>query len=83
VDWELRDDNALVAKGAKSLPDIGSPQTLKASRQPAKTKSLRLRLRLYRPTGFVAVEKTLDWWEPRAGGLNMEEMKRGGIPAPE
>ena len=84
VEWELRDDdNALVANDTKSLPDIGPPQTLEASWQPAKTKSLRLRLWLYRPTGFVAVEKTLDWWEPRAGGLNIEEMKRQGIPVPE
>ena len=84
MDWELRDDdNTLVASGMKPLPDIGPPQTLEASWQPAKSKSLRLRLRLYRPTGFVAADKILDWWEPRAGGLNIEEMKRQGMQVPE
>jgi len=38
---------------------------------------------LYRPTGFVASEKKLDWLEPRSGGLNLEEMKKEGMKIPE
>jgi len=84
VEWELRDDdNAKLAGGEKSLPEIGPPQSLEATWQPAKTKSLRLRLRLYRPTGFIATESSLEWWETRTGGMNIEEMKREGIPVPQ
>jgi hypothetical protein len=84
LDWELRDDDStLVASGTKSLPDIGPPQTLAASWPSASTKSLKLLLRLYRPTGFLAAEKTLDWWEPRPGGLTVEEMQRAGMQVPE
>jgi beta-glucuronidase len=82
--WELRDnDNNKLSSGEKTLPEIGPPQTLDANWLPQATKSLRLNLRLYRPTGFVAGEKTLDWWEPRSGGLYIEEMKREGIAVPE
>jgi hypothetical protein len=84
VAWELRDDDGTqVAGGEKGLAEIGPPQPLEASWQPAKTKSLRLRLRLYRPTGFIAGVKVLDWWEPRTSGLGIEEMKREGRPVPE
>jgi hypothetical protein len=84
VEWELRDDdNAKLAGGEKSLPEIGPPQSVEATWQPAKTKSLRLRLRLYRPTGFVAGEKVLDWWEPRSSGLEIEEIKREGKAVPQ
>jgi beta-glucuronidase len=84
VAWELRDDaGTQVASGEKALAEIGPPQPLEASWQPGAAKSLRLRLRLYRPTGFIAAEKVLDWWEPRTGGLGIEEMKREGKPVPE
>jgi beta-glucuronidase len=84
ADWELRDDDiALLASGSKALPEIGPPQALDAQWPAAASKSLRLRLRVYRPTGFVAAEKTLDWWFENAGGLTLEEMKRQRIPVPE
>ena len=82
--WELRDDdNSKLAGGEKSLPDIGPPAALEANWTAASTKSLRLILKLYRPTGFIAAEKTLTWWALRPGGLNLEEMKRQGILLPE
>jgi beta-galactosidase/beta-glucuronidase len=82
--WELRDDdNNKLSSGEETLPEIGPPQTVESHWPPQATKSLRLNLCLYRPTGFVAGEKTLDWWEPRSGGLNIEEMKRQGIAVPE
>jgi beta-galactosidase/beta-glucuronidase len=82
--WELRDDdNTLLASGSKPLPEIGPPQALDASWPASASKSLRLRLRVYRPTGFVAVDRSLEWWFEHAGGLTLEEMKRQGIPVPE
>lgn len=82
VEWELRDeDNTKLAGGENALPEIGPSQSLESSWPAAKTNSLRLRL--YRPTGFVAVEKVADWWDPRSGGLNIEEMKRQGVSVPE
>lgn len=72
-----------LAGGERSLPEIGPPQSVEATWQPAKTKSLRLRLRLYRPTGFMAGEKVLDWWETRSGGLEIEQMKREGKAVPQ
>ena len=82
--WELRDDdNTLLASGSKALPEIGPPQALDAQWPASASKSLRLRLRVFRPTGFVAAEKTLDWWFLTPGGLTLEEMKRQGVPVPE
>jgi beta-galactosidase/beta-glucuronidase len=82
--WEVRDDdNSKVAGDEKALPEIGPPQSVEGSWQPSPSKSLHLTLRLYRPSGFIAGEKALDWWEPRSGGMNIEEMKRQGIPVPE
>jgi len=84
VTWEARDNNGeMVAGGEKALPEIGPPQSLEGSWPELKTKSLRLMLTVYRPTGFVAAQEILDWWEPRSGGLNIEEMKREGISVPE
>jgi beta-galactosidase/beta-glucuronidase len=84
VAWEVRDnDNTKIAGDEKALPEIGPPQSLVGSWPASASKSLRLILRLYRPTGFVAAEKTLDWWEARSGGLNVEDMKRQGITVPE
>jgi hypothetical protein len=82
--WELRDnDNNPVAGGAAAWAEIGQPQSLEEKWAASPSKSLRLTLRLYRPTGFIAAEKVLDWWEPRSGGLGIEEMKREGKPIPE
>jgi hypothetical protein len=84
VVWEVRDnDSTRVAGGEKTLGEIGPPQSLEASWPASPSKSLRLTLRLFRPTGFLAAKKLLDWWEPRSGGLGIEEMKRLGIPLPE
>ncbi|MFB3924078.1 MAG: glycoside hydrolase family 2 protein [Terriglobia bacterium] len=84
ADWELRDDDdTLVASGSKTLPEIGPPQTLAADWPAVNSKSLRLRIRLYRPTGFVAVDKSLDWWFANPGGLNIDQMKREGMQVPE
>ncbi len=84
VSWELRDrDNTKLIGGEKDLPEIGAPQTLEASWPASTSKSLKLALRLFRPTGFVAAEQVLDWWEPRSGGDYIEDMKREGKSVPE
>jgi hypothetical protein len=84
VTWEVRDNDGTKLVGdEKILPDVGPPQTLEASWPVAASKSLRLTLRLYRPTGFVAAEKNLDWWDIRPAGLSVDEMKRRGLPVPE
>ncbi|PYV08722.1 MAG: hypothetical protein DMG23_12870, partial [Acidobacteria bacterium] len=84
VTWEARDnDGEIVAGGEKALPEIGPSQSLEGSWPALKTKSLRLTLTVYRPTGFVAAQEIIDWWEPRSDGLNIEEMKREDISVPE
>lgn len=83
VSWELRDrDNTKLIGGEKDLPEIGAPQTLEASWPASTSKSLKLTLRLFRPTGFAAAEQVLDWWEPRSGGDYIEDMKREGKSVP-
>ena len=85
VTWQVQDDDSHpLATGQRTLPEIGPPQTIEADcKMAAPSKSLHLLLRLYRPSGLVATEKTLDWWQPRPGGLTIEEMKRRGLPIPE
>jgi beta-glucuronidase len=79
--WD--DDDQRVGGGEQTLPDIGPARTVEASWQPPATKSMKLRLRLYRPTGFLALEETLDWWQPRSDGQDLEEMERRGTPVPQ
>ncbi len=83
VAWKLRDDNGTVLSvGEKDLPEIGPSQYLTSNWKASPSKSLHLTLRLYRPKGFVAGGTSLDWWEPRSGGLTIEEMQREAISVP-
>ena len=84
VEWTAQDDDSRsLAAGQKTLPEMGPPQSIEIHwPMAAQAKSLHLRLRLYRPTGFVAAEKNLDWWQPRTGGMNLEEMRRRGQIVP-
>jgi hypothetical protein len=43
----------------------------------------RLIFPFFRLTGFVAGEQTLDWWEPRSAGFDIEDMKHEGKSVPE
>ncbi len=84
VVWEVRDDNGQrIAGDEKELPEIGPPQSLESTWQAPTSRALTLRITVLRPTGFVAAEKTLTWWEPRAGGLTVDEMKRRGAKVPD
>ncbi|RWN62294.1 glycoside hydrolase family 2 TIM barrel-domain containing protein [Mesorhizobium sp.] len=84
VVWEARDDDdQLVAKGERVLPDVGNAQVVEGTWAAPATKAVTLTLRLYRPTGFLASETTLSWWEPRSGGEDIEEMRKKGTRAPQ
>jgi len=84
VRWEVcHRDNTKLAGGEKDLPEIGAPQTLEANWPTSPSRSLKLTLRLFRPTGFVAAEQVLDWWEPRSGGDYTEDMKGEGKSVPD
>jgi beta-glucuronidase len=68
--WEARDhDGTRLAGGTQELPVIGPPATVDGSWPATTSREVRLTLRLVRPTGFVAAERTERWWEPRSGGL--------------
>jgi beta-glucuronidase len=84
LEWRAVDhDRAVLAEGAKDLPEIGPPATVEGTWPATSTREIRLTLRLVRPTGFVAAERTERWWEPRSGGLSPEEARRRGLAAPE
>jgi hypothetical protein len=79
VEWEARDDDdRLVAKGERVLPDVGEAQTVEGKWAAPTTKAVTLTFRLYRPTGFLAYETKLSWWQPRSDGEDVEEMKKKG-----
>jgi len=83
LEWEARDhDGSLLASGTKELPPIGAAATVEGSWPATSSREVRLAVRVVRPTGFVAAEKTERWWEPRSGGLSPEEAKRKGLAAP-
>jgi hypothetical protein len=39
-------------------------------------------VRVVRPTGFVAAEKSELWWDAVQGGMTPEEARRRGLGAP-
>ena len=81
--WELRDaDGQTIGKGDVALQNIGPPQIVDASWKSSDNRALQLNTRLVRPTGFIAAEKKLLWWEPRSGGLVVETMRKEGKPLP-
>ena len=47
-----------------------------------KAKGVTLTVRLYRPTGALAHEQSLSWWQPRSGGEDVREMERRGTRVP-
>ena len=83
LEWEARDhDGTLVGSGATDLPVIGAPATVEGSWPATASREIRLAVRVVRPTGFVAAERTERWWDPRSGGLSPEEAKARGLAAP-
>jgi beta-glucuronidase len=83
AEWELRAaDGAAILQGSSDLPDIGAPHTVTTTWPATNQRGLKLVFRLLRPTGFVAFEKTLDWWEGRSGGVTVEDMEKQGYRVP-
>jgi beta-galactosidase/beta-glucuronidase len=83
VEWEARDhDGTLLASGETALAPIGPPTPLEGSWAASTSREIRLRVRVRRPTGFVAAEREERWWESVSGGLSPEEARRRGLAAP-
>jgi len=83
LEWDARgNDGALLASGAQPLPVIGAPASVEGSWPATTAREVRLALRLVRPTGFVAAERSEHWWEPLSGGLTPAEAKKRGLSAP-
>jgi beta-glucuronidase len=83
AEWEVRGaDGEAISGGASELPDIGTPHTVTATWPATHQRGAKLLFRLRRPTGFVAFEKTLDWWEGRSGGTSVDDMERQGYKVP-
>jgi len=83
LEWQVwDDDDAVVAHGTETLPEIEAPYEIEKRWPQRESKRLRLRLRLVRPTGFAALDEGFTWWEPRSGGLTVDEMKARGAAVP-
>ncbi|HVN79991.1 MAG TPA: glycoside hydrolase family 2 TIM barrel-domain containing protein [Terriglobia bacterium] len=81
--WDVRDSgDRIVNSGDKVLPELGPDQTVEASWVDASSRSLKLSVHLIRPTGFIAAEKKLLWWDPRSGGLDIDAMRKQGKSVP-
>jgi hypothetical protein len=83
LEWEARDhDGALLGNSATELPVVGTPATVDGTWPATRSREVRVTVRLVRPTGFVAAERTERWWEPRSGGLSPEGAKQKGLATP-
>jgi beta-glucuronidase len=83
LDWEARDhDGTLIGGAAVDLPVVGAPATVEGSWPATTSREIRLTVKVLRPTGFVAAERTERWWDPRSGGLSPEEAKAKGLATP-
>ena len=83
VEWELRSaDGTLIGKGSSELPDIGPAQNITGTWDAKGQRGLRLTFRLLRPTGYVAFQRTIKWWEGRSGGVTVEDMEKEGYEIP-
>ena len=60
---------------------IGAPASSRA-RGPRALARDPLSVRVLRPTGFVAAERTERWWDSRSGGLGPDEAKKKGLSSP-
>ncbi len=81
--WELRDgENQLVAYGEKTLREVGPPVQVEEDFPKAFPKSGTLHFHVYRPTGFLALDKEITWQNPLSGGEDTNDMKqKGTFPA--
>jgi beta-glucuronidase len=84
LEWEAVDhDGARLGTGATELPTIGTPATVEGSWPKTASREVRVNVRVLRPTGFVAAERSQRWWDSRQGGLSPAEAKSRGLAAPQ
>ena len=78
--WELRDaNNQILVSAERELDEIGPPALIDEQIKQSPLRASTLKIRIYRPTGFLAGEKEISWHDPRdAGAADRKEMKRKG-----
>jgi beta-glucuronidase len=82
AEWEVRDaDDRTVATGSAALPEVDTTE-VRGAWSGVASRSLKLSLRLLRPSGSVALKQDFLWWEPRSGGLTIPAMETEGKPVP-
>ena len=83
AEWQVRDaTGAVIATNGQSLADIGPPQTVDVNLPDVRSRGYKLTLRIVRPGGFTAWERTVDWWEGLSGGDSIQDMQKRGIKVP-
>ena len=78
VEWRVVDSvGAKIAADQKTLLPMGPAQTVGGNWGEVKSPMLRVELSLYRPTGFLALRKTLTWRTPQEGAVTPSEVEEG------
>jgi len=72
----------VIVAGERALPDIGPAHQFEVPFAESSSREVTLEFRLVRPTGFVAADEQLRWWEPESGGYRIEDMKKDGHKVP-
>jgi len=68
LEWELLDQaGKKLASARQEITSVAAPEAVSTNWNAGDTKILHLALRLYRPTGFLALEKKLVWRVPNPG----------------
>ena len=68
--WEVQDNNdRSIATGSLDLGEMNGPREISGALPPMVSRSLKLRVRLLRPTGDVEMDESFLWWEPLSGGV--------------
>jgi len=81
--WEVRDDlRNLIANGSRSFGDIGSARHIEVPFKAPGARALHLIFKLVRPTGYTALERSVDWSTGTSGGESVEQMQRRGVMVP-
>ncbi|MDR3718040.1 MAG: glycoside hydrolase family 2 TIM barrel-domain containing protein [Bryobacteraceae bacterium] len=81
--WEVRDNaRNLVASGARAFGDMGSPRHIEIAFKAPGATELHLTFKLVRPTGYTALEKTVEWSSGPSGGDTVQDMQKRGVAIP-
>jgi beta-glucuronidase len=81
--WEVRDNaRNLVASGARAFGEIGSPRHIEIAFKAAGATELHLTFKLVRPTGYTALERSVDWSSGPSSGDSVQDMQTRGVAIP-